>query len=196
MRSGSSGITGRGRVAACRPDPGLRVCNCGICGTRCGWASGTGRFGSSGITGRGCAPARRPDPGLRVRACGICGMRGGRASGTGAVREFRDNRAGPRAVIDDAGEDAGGPREIGGAGSGHAHASRIAPTGFRKRPRAEALLAGAVGHRRARGYPDRLPIKARSRPVRERTMVRPARRRWRRRLRPRQGAPRPKTGGD
>ena len=85
---------------------------------------------------------------------------GRRTSGTEAVREFRDNRAGRRAVIDDAGEDAGGPREIGGAGSGHAYILRIAPSGFRERPRAEApLTGGAACADGPRGHPAASPSK-------------------------------------
>ena len=63
-----------------------------------------------------------------------------------------------------------------GRDSGHAHASRIAPSGFRERPRAEAPTAGAAAWADGPGgHPDRLLIKARSKPLRERTMVRPRR---------------------
>ena len=159
---------------------------------RCGRASGTGAFQEfrdnrarprvgCGARFRRTVPLGAPasSPARAKRARGRCESRrfhGEQATGGRAA-------ARRRAVIDDADEDAGGPGEIGGAGFGHAHASRIALSGFRETPRADG----------PRGYPDRLPIKARSRPLRERTMVRPSRRRWRRRSRPRQSAPRPKS---
>ena len=156
---GNSGITGRSDAA---PGSGVADARLRDMSRRCvalrAMRAGRPRTreGSSGITGRGRTWARRPvplgapasSPARAKRARGHCESRRARgepatdgcANGNGSARAA----AGRRAVIDDAGEDAGGPREIGGAGSGHAHASRIAPSGFRERPRAEALLAGGA----------------------------------------------------
>ncbi len=84
---------------AARPDPGLRVCNRGICGTRGGRASGTGAVREF----RGNRAGRRAGaaPGSGIAGSHLQDLRDTRRAGfrDGAVREFRDNRAGPRAAF-------------------------------------------------------------------------------------------------
>ena len=150
---GGSGVPGQPGGAVGRRGSRFRDCgirNCGICGTRGERASGMGavRAFRDNRAGRraGAVPGsgmrfpwerRRPRRPARSALAAV-------AKAGASTESRRPTGARRRAVIDDAGEDAGGPGEIGGAGSGHAHASRIAPSGFRETPRTDGS-PGASG---------------------------------------------------
>ncbi len=163
-RSGSSGITGRDGAPVQRSDPGLRVRDCGICGMRGGCVS---RFARGGRDARapGIGEFRDNRAGRRAGAppgSGIAGSRLRDLRDAGRLRvALRARRAGrPRT------RDRGVPGQPGGAARRHRRCRRgrrqsqedrwggigpctrlrIAPSGFRERPRAEAPLAdGAAG---------------------------------------------------
>ena len=151
-----------GRRAGAVPGSGIAGFTiAGFAGCGAGGLPGRERFGNFGITGRGRARLRRPVP------------PGAPASSPARAKRARGRCEGRRPT---------GARPRGGAPSSTMPARTPAVPGrsvgrdrAMSTPR-ELRLRGS-GRRHAptapRGHPDRLPIKARPRPLRERAMVRP-----------------------
>ena len=167
------GIPGEPGGAAHRRGSRIRDCgirNCGICGTRCGRASGTwavrafrdnrARTLAAAACGSGARfPRERRRPRRPARSALAAVAKAG-----ASTESRRPTGARPRGGAPSSTMPARTPAVPGrSAGRGSAMRTPLAPSGFRETPRAG----------RPRGHPDRLPIKARSRPLRERTMVRP-----------------------